>query len=231
MSNENLIKTLVEAIMKDERFLSLIQNMGQPGFVSGKKTVYLIEKSKDTSLVSGFPSQPTFCQEFLHGDENYLSENQMMEGKFQHFVLVNPSINLICKLAQGIADEPIAAFLQQRMVHMDGVLSIESMLAVKDIKNPAVGQHVEKQLTILKSYGFSMGEDLSSCPQMDVKQAKIFDSPGTLVWSKRALTEKDMLGIEKNGMITVPPKCIVTSLASDMARRRGIKIYREGETQ
>lgn len=237
MSNENLIKTLVETIMKDERFVALLQNTKSAQAVSGDKTLYLIEESTDCSLIPGFPAQSVFCQEHQEGAQGYLSCQQIDVAGFSQLVLVNPSYNLICKLAMGIADEPIAMILQKRMAMMDGQLSISSMKHVEEIRNPVFGQYIQKQLGVMQSFGFHVGKTAMKAPTgmppvvPMLKQEPPIQPEGNLLWSKRALTEKDMLGIEKNGAITVAAKCIVTSLASDMARRRGIKIYREGETQ
>lgn len=229
MSNENLIKTLVETIMKDERFVALMQNTHAEQPVLSSKKLYLIEDPNDISLVPGFPGQPVFCQAHRDGEQGYLDFRQIENAGFEHFILVNPSYNLICKLATGIADEPIARILQSRMALMDGQLSIQALHRVEAIKNPVFGQYIHKQLSVLQSFGFLVSK-MTMALTME-KQGTATISSGNLFWSKRALTEKDIFGIEKNGAITVTAKCIVTSLAVDMARRRGIKIFREGETQ
>jgi hypothetical protein len=229
MSNENLIKTLVETIMNDERFVSLLQNMQTVQPVSGCKTLYLIEKSADCSLVSGFPGQPVFCQEQADSAQGYIDYQQVEKSGFEQLILLNPSFNLICKLAMGIADEPIAMILQKRMAKMDGQLTITSLKNVEEIKNPVFGQFIRKQLDVLQNFGFQISMSTTAMPIS--KQETPSMPSGNLRWYKKALTEKDMFGIEKNGIITVDEKCIVTSLATDMARRRGIKINREGDTQ
>ena len=53
----------------------------------------------------------------------------------------------------------------------------------------------------------------------------------SITWQYKALTERDLLDIEKGSAVTVGRKCIVTSLAVDMARRKSIQICREGEVR
>lgn len=228
MSNENLVRTLVEAILKDERFVDLMRSTSGERLIPNDNTLYLIEKPVDAAYIPNGSNQTIFCQQQAAVKAEFVEFDRIEGSAFEQVILVNPSFNLICKLALGIADEPIASFLQRRMASSEGKLRIVSLKNVEDIKNAAFGQHIRKQLNVLQSFGFQIEQGpFSNHPS----QAQHAAAAGSLLWSKRALTEKDMLGIEKNGSITVGPKCIVTSLAADMARRRGIKIYREGDTQ
>jgi hypothetical protein len=86
----------------------------------------------------------------------------------------------------------------------------------------------------IRSYGIKVSDDGVQAAESDfptaVKTRKACpEMANTVIWQYKALTERDLLDIEKGSIVNVGRKCIVTSLAVDAARRKSIQICREGE--
>lgn len=223
MDQENLA-ALVKLIMADKRIMDLIMNG-----TSECGDLTLIE-NKD--IFEGLPFKwrgNVYCQERPDGGDGFLSYDAAVKTEWKQIRVYQPSLNLIAKLALGIADEPLLTVLQEKLI--EGAENIElvrlsnlSKVKAESYKKLYLG-YVEK----IKSFGIKIDDGgLSPVKTLGMACAVNADA---MIWRYKALTEKDLLDLEKGTVITVGKKCIVTSLAVDMARRKSIQICREGEVK
>lgn len=214
MEQDNLA-ALIRLIMADPRIMALIKN----------ETVEccdltLIETKDIFETIPVEWRGNVCCQEHPGGGSGLLSFEEASRREWGRIRVYQPSLNVVAKLALGITDEPLLNFIQQKLV--EGAENIE-LLRLGNLSK--IRQDSYKQLFLgyidrIRSYGISVSDD-------GVRT----EMTNTVTWQYKALTERDLLDIEKGSVITVGRKCIVTSLAVDMARRKSIQICREGEVK
>lgn len=208
---QEIIAALVKLIMTDPRFLELMK--GEPQ--KEKEDLILIEKKETYDKLPQDCKAAVYCQEFCQGNHGFLSYEEAVNGKWKNLKLYNPSFNFIAKLALGLADEPILKLFQNQLLEGKGNLELIHVSNLSEIKSVSYRNLFLAYLETIKSFG--------------IKVSGAADFRDTRLWEKRALTEKDLLNMEPGIVITVDSKCIVTSLAADLAGRKGIQICRKGE--
>ena len=176
------------------------------------------------------------CQDLPDGGDGLLSFDAAAKREWNRIRIYQPSLNVIAKLAMGIADEPLLKVVQQKL--MEGMENIE-ILRLNDLSK--IRQESYKKLFLgyldkIRSFGICVSDDGVQTAEGDFPAAvKIRNAcseiANTVTWQYKALTERDLLDIEKGSVITVGKKCIITSLAVDAAKRRSIQICREGEVR
>jgi hypothetical protein len=232
---QDTLAALVKLIMADKRIMDLIKTGSYDGTSQGCDLT-LIETN---DLFETLPFEwrgNVCCQERPDGGDGFLSLDAAVQREWNRIRVYQPSLNAIAKLALGIADEPLLKILQQKL--MEGGEKIEllrlcnlSKIKADPYKNRFLG-YIEK----VKSYGIKINEDGFTAAEGDfptaVKTRKACSEKiDAGIYQYKALTERDLLDIEKGTVLTVGKKCIVTSLAVDMARRKSIQICREGEVK
>ncbi|HVI39935.1 MAG TPA: hypothetical protein VM577_04675 [Anaerovoracaceae bacterium] len=230
MEQENLA-ALVKLIMADKRIMDLIRNE------TGECCDLTLIETKDTFDTLPFKwRENVYCQELRDGGDGFLSYDKVSQREWKQIRVYQPSLNVIAKLALGIADELILKLVQEKL--MEGADNIElvrlcnlSKVKADSYKKLFLG-YIEK----IKSYGIKINDDGFSAVEGDFPTAvktrtSCTEKTGTGSWQYKALTERDLLDVEKGTVLTVGKKCIITSLAVDMARRKSIQICREGEVK
>lgn len=233
MEQDNL-SALVKLIMADPRIMALIRNeTGDSGGAILSCDLTLIE-TKDIFETLPFEwRENVFCQE-LPGGGGFLSFDAAAQREWNRIRIYQPSLNVVAKLALGVADEPLLKIVQQKL--MEGAENLE-LLRLSNLSK--IRQDPYKKLFLgyidkIRSYGIKVSDDGVQAAEGDfptaVKTRKACtETANTVTWQYKALTERDLLDIEKCSVVTVGRKCIVTSLAVDAARRKSIQICREGE--
>jgi hypothetical protein len=234
MEQDNLA-ALVKLIMADPRIRELIRNgAGGCDDLAACRDLTLIETE---DLYQALPFEwrgSVFCQELPDGGEGFLSSGAALKGEWNKTRIYQPSLNLIAKLALGIADEPLPLIVQ-RMITA-GICNIEllRLCNVAGIKAEPYKRLFLGYIDKIKSYGIEAGDDgagtaAGDFPTAVKTRAACDETSKTVAWQYRALTERDLLDVEKGSVVNIGRKCIVTSLAVDMAKRKAIQICREGE--
>jgi hypothetical protein len=230
MEQDNLA-ALVKLIMADKRIMDLIKNG------TGECCDLTLIETKDIFETLPFEWRGSvYCQERPDGGDGLLSYDAAAQGEWKTVRVYQPSLNVIAKLALGIADEPLLKIVQQKL--MEGAENIEllRLCNLSRIKADSYKKLFLGYIDKIKSYGVKVNDDGFTAAPGDfptaVKTRKACTEKADAgIWQYKALTERDLLDVEKGTVITVGRKCIVTSLAVDMARRKSIQICREGEVK
>jgi hypothetical protein len=231
MDQEKLAE-LVRLIMADPRLMELING---PAKQSGDLT--LIEsRAVYDSLPLEWRSN-VFCQELRDGSDGFLSYDATAAGQWKQIRVYQPSLNFIAKLATGVADEPILQLLQERISEGTDSIELARLCSLSKIKSDSYRRLFNGHLETIRSFGVLV--DAGIPVQADGKLDKAGGNPATIcpetgtsiLWQYKALTEKDLLDMKKGTVLKVGKKCIVTSLAADMVKRKSIQICREGEVK
>jgi hypothetical protein len=127
---------------------------------------------------------------------------------------------VIAKLALGIADEPLLKIVQQKLTEGAENIEILRLCNLTKIRQDSYKKLFLGYIDKIRSFGICISDEVVRS-----------ETANTVTWQYKALTERDLLDIEKDSVITVGKKCIVTSLAVDAARRKSIQICREGEVR
>lgn len=214
---QDKLAALVKMIMADPRIMALIQN-------EGKKTdcrdLTLIETKDIFETLPLEQRANVCCQELPGGGDGLLSLDSAAQGEWNRIRIYQPSLNVIAKLALGIADEPLLKVIQQKL--MEGAVNIEilRLCNLSKIRQDSYKKLFLGYIDKIRSFGITVSDD-------GVQAAE--GAPVT--WQHKALTERDLLDIGKGSVVNVGRKCIVTSLAVDAARKKSIQICREGEVR
>jgi hypothetical protein len=230
MEQEKLA-ALIRLIMADPRIQALInQSASEYGDLTLIETKGLFE-----SLPFEWRDH-VFCQELPEGGGGLISLDAAAKGEWKQIRLYQPSLNAIAKLAVGIADEPVLSLIQDQFAAGAGNVELVRLSSIAGIRAEAYKRLFLGHLEKIRSFGAKINDDGIAAADRDCaaagKTLKICpETADAIVWQYKALTEKDLLDIEKGSILTVGRKCIVTSLAVDMARRKAIQICREGEVK
>jgi hypothetical protein len=230
MEQEKLAE-LVRLIMADKRIMDLIKN--------GEKECgdLILVETKD--IFEALPLEwrgNVCCQEFPDGCEVFLSFEAAAQRDWRRIVIYQPSLNVIAKLAMGIADEPLPRTVQQKLVEGAQNIELFRLCSLSGIKVESYKKLFLGHLDRIRSYGIKVADDGTGAAKESAaaegkNREACVAAAGVIDWQYKALTERDLLDVEKGSVVTVGKKCIVTSLAVDMARRKAIQICREGEVR
>ena len=230
--DQEKLAALVRLIMSDKRILDLIGK----GATQECADLTLIE-TKD--LLESLPFQwrgKVYCQEFRDGSDGLISYDEAVKGEWKQIRVYQPSLNLIAKLALGIADEQLLKVIQEKLMEGADNIELVRLCNLSKIKGDSYKKLFLGYVEKLKGFGIKINEDGFKATEADFPTAvktrtNCAEQADTSIWHYKALTEKDLLDIEKGTILTVGRKCIITSLAIDMARRKSIQICREGEVK
>ena len=221
--DQEKLAALVKLIMADPRIMELI------GSGKGKTDdccdLTLIE-TKD--MLENLPFEwraHVYCQERDAG--GFLSYEEAVKTEWKQIRIYQPSLNFIAKLALGIADEPILKMIQEKLIEGAENIQLVRLCNLSKIKAESYKRLFQGHLEKIKSFGIKIDDGGFSSAK--VEGAACTDKADSMIWQYKALTERDLLDVEKGTVLTVGKKCIITSLAVDMARRKSIQICREGE--
>lgn len=231
------IAELVKLIMADKRIRDLISSGA-----GERRDLTLIESRE---LFEALPFElrgNVCCQELPDGGGGFLDSEAAARGDWNRIRIYQPSLNLIAKLALGIADEPLTKIIQQKLAEGAENIELLHLCNLFGIKGASYKKLFLGYIDRIRSYGIRTGVgapaaevDFPATEGAFSTEAKNQGANGletnAVIWQFRALTERDLLDMEKGTAITVGRKCIVTSLAIDAARRKSIQICREGEVR
>jgi hypothetical protein len=232
MEQDNLA-ALVKMIMADPRIMALIRNDGK---MTDCCDLTLIE-TKDIFETLPFEWRANVCcQELPGGGDGLLSFDSAAQREWNRIRIYQPSLNVIAKLAMGIADEPLLKVVQQKLAEGADNIEILRLCNLSKIRQDSYKKLFLGYIDKIRGFGVIVSDDGVEAAGGDfptaVKTRKAGSSiADTVTWQYKALTERDLLDIEKGSVVTVGKKCIVTSLAVDAARRKSIQICREGEVR
>jgi len=213
---QDKLAALVKMIMADKRIMDLIKNISCDGTSQGCDLT-LIETN---DLFETLPVEwrgNVYCQERPDGGDGCISNEVAAQREWNKIRVYQPSLNAIAKLALGIADEPLMKIVQQKLMEGGENIELLRLCNLSKIKADSYKKLFLGYIEKIKSYGIKVSENGTT------------EAPDAGIWQYKALTERDLLDIEKGTILTVGRKCIVTSLAVDAARRKSIQICREGE--
>lgn len=215
---QDKLAALVKLIMADKRIMELIKN-GSCDEMSQGCDLTLIE-TKDIFETLPFEWRGNVCcQELSDGGDGFLSYEAAAKREWSKIRVYQPSLNAIAKLALGIADEPLLKIVQQKLMEGGENIEIRRLSNLSKIKADSYKKLFLGYIEKIKSFGIKISDDGVQA---------VVDAG---IWQYKALTERDLLDVEKGSIITVGKKCIVTSLAVDIARKKSIQICREGEVK
>ena len=244
MDQEKLTE-LIGMVLSDRRIRDLIRSsLAADGATcqAGKvrRELVLLEARSDFDNL--LPAWKTYvcCQDAPEGGEAFMSFYQAAKEEWEKIRIYRPSLNLIAKLAAGIADEPILKLIQEKLVEGCEIMELVCLDRIQEIKAPAYRKLFLGYIERIKSFGIRNDERCSfdtnresagvgSINTVSAELCALEPGPAWINWQYKALTERDLLDIEKGAALKIGRKCIITSLAADMARRKSIQICREGE--
>lgn len=213
---QDKLEALVKIIMADKRIMELIKNVSCDGTSHGCDLTLIETKDLFETLPFEWRGN-VYCQERPDGGDGFISNEAAAQREWKKIRVYQPSLNAIAKLALGIADEPLLKIIQQKLIEGGENIELLRLCNLSKIKADSYKKLFLGYLEKIKSFGIMINEN------------GITEAPG--IWQYKALTERDLLDIEKGTILTVGRKCIVTSLAVDAARRKSIQICREGEVK
>ncbi|HWQ78126.1 MAG TPA: hypothetical protein VN381_04880 [Anaerovoracaceae bacterium] len=223
------LAALVTLIMADKRIQDLIRNG-----TNGCHDLTLIETEDIFDTLPFEWRENVYCQEQPIDKERFLSFDAAVRGEWNTVRIYQPSLNVVAKLALGVADEPLLFIVQQMITEGAENIELLRLCNLSRIKAESYKKLFLGYIDKIKSYGIKVSDDGVNTAEGDfptaVKTRKAYEEKTNAVaWQYRALTERDLLDMEKGSVVTVGRRCIVTSLAVDAARRKEIQICREGE--
>ncbi|HYE69011.1 MAG TPA: hypothetical protein VEA58_10405 [Anaerovoracaceae bacterium] len=232
---QDKLAALVKMIMADKRIMDLIKN----GSCDGTSQVCDLTLIETKDLFETIPFEwrgNVYCPERPDGGDGLISNEAATHREWNKITVYQPSLNVIAKLALGIADEPLLKIVQQKLIEGGEKIELLRLCNLSKIKADSYKKLFLGYIEKIKSYGIKVCENgITEVPgdfPAAVKTRKASaDKADAGIWQYKALTERDLLDIEKGTILTVGRKCIVTSLAVDMARRKSIQICREGEVK
>lgn len=163
----------------------------------------------------------------IEGEPFHRLEELVLEAEGVY--LPSLSLKVAAKLANGIVDEFLVAFLWACLMKKTPVYASEEALlkTYQEAPSPMKAQ-LEQYLEVLKSYGVVF---VSEFP--DLKNAEEGSKPKasatrlTDALSKQVITERHIMGLEKGTKLLVGKSVRVTPLAKDMAKSRRIEFVLE----
>lgn len=215
MEQEKLA-ALVKLIMADKRIMDMIRTVSRDG-TSQDCGLTLIETQ---DLYDCLPLEwrgNVYCQEAQEGADGLMNYDAAYHGTWKQIRIYQPSWNVIAKLALGIADEAILRFVQDRLMEGYEEIELTHLCHLTKVKSDTYRKLFAGYLDKIKSFGIKINDVGAQ------------ETAHAGIWQYKALTERDLRDMEKGTVLTVGRKCIVTSLAVDMARRKSIRICREGD--
>jgi len=232
---QDKLAALVKLIMADKRIMDLIKN-GSYGGTSQGCDLTLIETKGIFEILPFEWRGNVYCQERPDGGDGFLSNETAAQREWNKIRIYQPSLNAIAKLALGIADEPLLKIVQQKLMEGGENIELLRLCNLSKIKADSYKKLFLGYIEKIKSFGIKINDDGITVAEGDFPTAVKTRKAGAEkadagIWQYKALTERDLLDIEKGTSLTVGRKCIVTSLAVDMARRKSIQICREGEVK
>lgn len=232
---QDKLAALVKLIMADKRIMDLIKNGTCDGTSEGCDLTLIETKDIFETLPFEWRGN-VYCQELTGGGDGFLSYDAAAQRKWNKIRVYQPSLNAIAKLALGIADEPLLKIVQQTLMEGGEKIELRPLCNLTKIKAEPYKKLFLGYAEKIKSYGIKISDDGITAAEGDfptaVKTRKACSEKADAgIWQYKALTERDLLDVEKGTILTVGKKCIVTSLAVDMARRKSIQICREGEVK
>ena len=115
---QDKLAALVKLIMADPRIMALLKDE-----TGGSCDLTLIE-NKDIFETLPFEwRENVFCQELPGGGSGFISCDSAEKGEWNRIRVYQPSLNVVAKLALGIADEPLLRVVQQKL--MEGAENLE----------------------------------------------------------------------------------------------------------
>ena len=213
------IAALVKMIMADKRIMDLIKNGSCDGTSQGCDLTLIETKDLFETLPYEWRGN-VYCQERPDGGDGFISNEAATQREWNKIRVYQPSLNAIAKLALGIADEPLLKIIQQKLIEGGENIELLRLCNLSKIKADSYKKLFLGYVEKIKSFGIMINENGITAVKADEG-----------IWQYKALTERDLLDIEKGTILTVGRKCIVTSLAVDAARRKSIQICREGEVK
>lgn len=240
MEQEKLA-ALIQKVLTDPRILALLRNSigdgGSAGISKSGADPSVLNAAETRNALDQMPplwNGSRYCQELpdgSHGSSDTLSSEWAAERCWDVIRVYQPSLNFIAKLATGVADEPLLRLIQQRLAAGGCRIELTELSNVENIGSASYRKLFEGHLVTLRSFGILVQSGSSQAMTVTGTKTGLTVSPVPGLWTYKALTERDLLDIEKGTVLTIGRKCIVTSLAADMARRKSIRICREGEGQ
>lgn len=230
---QDKLAALVKMIMADKRIMDLIKNVSCDGTSQGCDLTLIETKDIFETLPFEWRGN-VYCQERPDGGDGFISKEAAAQREWNKIRVYQPSLNAIAKLALGIADEPLLKIVQQKIMEGAGNIELLRLCNLSKIKADSYKKLFLGYIEKIKSFGIMINENGITAVEGDfptaVKTRKAdTENADAGIWQYKALTERDLLDIEKGTILTVGRKCIVTSLAVDAARRKSIQICREGE--
>jgi hypothetical protein len=254
MDQEKLAE-LIRMVLSDRRIQELIRSsleLDGAACQAGKvrRELVLLEARSDfenllpeakADLDGMLPAWKTYvcCQDLPEGGGAFISLDQAVKEEWEKIRIYRPSLNLIAKLAAGIADEPVLKLIQEKLVEGSKDVELVCFDQIQRIKAEAYRKLFLGHIERIKSFGIKVVESCGSDTDggfagtglgktASAQSGELKQGPAWINWQYKALTERDLLDVEKGAALKIGRKCIVTSLAADMARRKSIRICREG---
>lgn len=182
--------------------------------------------------------------------EHYHTECALMEGylsdltRFDAVVIFGLTIDAQCKLAAGICDDPYTALLQR------AILAGKRLFApIEEVEQPSAATPAPYAAMLREKLEFLVSCGLYCCPLEGLVPAILggaapvsaVSAPPAAVpaveeertkeisLTKRVLTERDISAADgqKAGCIHIGEKAILTALAAELARSKGIRLIRD----
>jgi hypothetical protein len=230
---QDKLAALVKMIMADPRIMALIRNDGN---ITDCCDLTLIETKDIFETLPLDWRANVCCQELPDGGDGLLSLDSAVKREWNRIRIYQPSLNVIAKLALGIADEPLLKAVQQKLAEGAENIEIIRLCNLSKIRQDSYKKLFLGYIEKIRSFGISISDEVVQAAEgaspATVKTPKAGSSSAdTVTWQYKALTERDLLDIGKGSVVNVGKKCIVTSLAVDAARKKSIQICREGEVR
>ena len=216
---------LIKLIMSDKRIMDLINH--ETSEICECCDLTLIETKGIFESLPFEWREKVYCQEFRDGGEGFLSYDAAAKKEWKKIRVYQPSLNILAKLALGIADESLLSFIQEKLIEGAENIELVRLCNLSKVKSDSYKKLFLGYVEKIKSFGIKIDDGGSSA--VKTAGAACTEKKDANIWQYKALTERDLLDIEKGTILTVGKKCIITSLAVDMARRKSIQICREGE--
>ena len=235
-------QTLVDEIIKRvSQKLAEADSAAPDGAADGKPKLLILTQEHGT-----------LCHQMLESPrltERYAATCALMEGyqcdmaEFDTVLLFNLTNEVLAKIATGLCDTPYTRLASQALLLGKRVFVAKEEVELYRYASTAPAAYyamLEGKLRLLTASGLSvvsaegledavLSESAPAAPKTCCAAKPAAAPAKEQKLSKRVVTERDVISLKENGVTRalIGEKTIVTDLARELARTRGIEIVRE----
>jgi hypothetical protein len=254
--DEEIILRVIKQVLADPRLQTLFQE--QPSAAARPELLVLLNYAPDLSGVlsevlgrwGGSHTLKVLATDTVMGHKpvlpagmTWVTSQEAFKGCWQRMVLPTCSANTLAKIALGLRDNPASAMAAEGICRGIPVELHTEYLGFTEATPASYRQLYQDYLTRVAGYGVILrgpeqgGDHIMAVPgqqpvlAVPVEKAVEKTAVRTVDWTKRLLTEKDVLTFPTDCVIRLGKSAIISPLAKDMLVRRRVETLMDGDVR